>query len=174
MDRFNTFSNTAKTIFYNPNGTGRDTYIHSNHGGLSIPRMRNTQPEKGSMNCKELHMMTVSPFIHSKPVHYHSNGTGRDSYIVRSSGGLYSEYVPGSSKNAFYTGLRQYEDSRSQSPFGRSLSPRVKGTKKDVFLRSQNHFNSTHQSNFRKMKSYQRGLDNRLAIPKKIAVKQES
>jgi len=28
------FINTAKNTFYSPNGTGRDTYIYANNGGL--------------------------------------------------------------------------------------------------------------------------------------------
>ena len=166
MDRFNTFTSTAKTLFYNPNGSGRDGYIHSTHGGLAAGTQRNVQPEKGNMNSTSIHIHTISPVIHSKPVHYNSNGTGRDSYISRSSGGLYSEYVPGSSKNRFYTSLRKYEPSRHVSPFrNRSYSPSP--MKKDVFLKSQTHFNSSQMYNLKVLKNHQREMDSRLSIPKR-------
>ena len=128
MDRFSTFSNTAKSIFYNPNGTGRDSYIHSNHGGLSVMKENNTQPDCGAMDSREYHLQASSPFIHSKPVHYSTNGTGRDTYISWSSGGLYSQDSPGSGKGTFYNTLRRYDrkgasfesPARSNSPIVRS------------------------------------------------------
>lgn len=129
-------------------------------------RERNCQPQNGTMDSKEIHIKVVSPVIHSKPVHYASDGTGRDSYIVRSSGGLFNEYQPGSTKNSFYTSLRQYETGKaSYNQKRRSLSPSLK-EKGDIFLRSQSHFNSTAMSSIQKMKTYQRILDNRLSKPK--------
>ena len=41
------FAQTAKATFYNPNGTGRDTYIYSNHGGLVANTQFNQQPPVG-------------------------------------------------------------------------------------------------------------------------------
>ena len=131
---------------------------------------RNNQPEKGNMDTKELHMMTISPVINSKPVHYVSDGTGRDSYIVRSSGGLFNEYNPGSTKNSFYTSLRNYD----RTIYNRkSLSPR-RSDKNDVFRKSQSHFNSTTKSNFNKIKTYQQMMTNRLSKPKRKNVKRLS
>lgn len=73
-------------------------------------RQRNKQPDKGTMDTREVHLQTISPVINSKPVHYASDGTGRDSYIVRSSGGLFNAYSPGGKlehsyhyNNQFYT-----------------------------------------------------------------------
>ena len=118
------------------------------------------------MDSRDIHMNNISPYIHSKPVYYMSDGTGRDSYIVRSSGGLFEEYKPGSTKNSFYTTLRQYETGKaSYDQRRRSLSPSIK-EKSDVFLRSQGHFNSTALANIKKMKTYQRMLDKRLSVPK--------
>jgi hypothetical protein len=70
MENSSTLSNAAKTIFYNPNGTGRDSYISCNHGGLAAIKERNCQPDKGTMDCKEIHIKTMKPYIHSKPVGY--------------------------------------------------------------------------------------------------------
>ena len=168
MERSTTFSNAAKTIFYNSNGTGRDSYIVASHGGLVASQQRNVQPEKGTMDSRDIHIKTISPVIHSKPIHYTSDGTGRDSYIVRSSGGLFSEYVPGSVKSGFYNSLRQY-DNTSLSP-KRSRSP----GKKDFFLTSQSHFNSTQKASFRKLNSYQRMLDTKLSKPKHTKAKKDA
>ena len=166
MDRSPTLSQAAKTIFYNSNGSGRDSYIVANHGGLVASQVRNIQPEKGTMDTREIHIKTSKPYLHSKPVSYLSDGTGRDSYIVRPNGGLYNEYVPGSMKAGFYNSLRHYDRERgSMSPSRKSLSP---SGKKDVFLSSQNHFNSTQMSNIKKVKTYQKILDNRLSKPKYI------
>ena len=167
MERSSTFSNAAKTLFYNANGTGRDSYIQASHGGLVASQQRNVQPEKGTMDSRDIHIHTISPVIHSKPIHYTSDGTGRDSYIVRSGGGLFNEYVPGSAKNGFYNSLRQY-DNTSLSP-KRSRSP----GKKDFFMTSQSHFNSTQKASFRKMSNYQKVLDLKLSKPKYVKGKKE-
>ena len=171
MDSKSPFVSTAKTIFYNSNGSGRDSYILTNHGGMVAPRLPNIQPENGSMNCKEIHMRTISPTIHSKPVHYASDGTGRDSYIVRSSGGFFQGYQPGSSKQSFYTNLRSYEPGKACfNQRRRSLSPSQK-EKKDVFLNSQTHWNSSTMSTIQKFKNYQKTADKRLSIPKYTSIK---
>ena len=172
MDNSSTLAYAGKTLFYHSNGSGRDSYIGFNQGGLAAPQARNIQPEKGSMNSREIHMKVNSPVIHSKPVYYSTNGTGRDSYIARSSGGLHSEYSPGSTRSSFYTNLRRYDDN-SVSPRRRSVSPSPRG-KKDVFLRSQQHFNSSHLANIKKMKTHQKLLDSRLSKPKFIKHKSAS
>jgi len=49
-------------------------------------------PKVGSISQKP-HMHTIraspSPVIHSKPVYYRANGSGRDSYIENNSGGQF-------------------------------------------------------------------------------------
>ena len=52
-------------------------------------------------------------YIHSKPVVYTNNGSGRDSYISTNSGGLRSDYRPAHGKRTFYSNLRQYEQRAS-------------------------------------------------------------
>ncbi|CAI2381880.1 unnamed protein product [Moneuplotes crassus] len=152
MDRFSTFSNTAKSIFYNPNGTGRDTYIHSNHGGFAVTKERNAQPDCGAMNSKEVHLTTSSPYIHSKPVHYSTNGTGRDTYISCSSGGLYSSDKAGSGRDTFFNSLRKYE------PRGSSFDSPVRS-------------NSPFRANLKTIRSNQLSMTRRLSKPKFISPK---
>jgi hypothetical protein len=40
---------TAKTIFYNSDGFGRDTYIQYNNGGLTAPNERKTNFDRGKL-----------------------------------------------------------------------------------------------------------------------------
>ena len=58
----------AKTLFYNPNGTGRDSYIWYGNGGHAKSRQDNKQPLPGTMGDTESHNYYKSPYIHSKPV----------------------------------------------------------------------------------------------------------
>ena len=151
-------------MFYNPNGSGRDSYIHVNHGGFAIAKVRNVQPEVGKMNWKEVHIKTNSPIIHSKPVHYSTNGTGRDTYISSSSGGMHLESSPGSRKT-FFNSLRSY-DSRNQS-----YSPARSPAKRGSFMRSQSYFNTSQNSGFSKIRVHQKMLDTRLSKPKRLSMK---
>ena len=48
-------------------------------------------------------------YIHSKPVVYTNNGTGRDTYIGANSGGLRVPALSGNYKRTFYNNLRQYD-----------------------------------------------------------------
>lgn len=99
------FDKQVKTLFYNPNGTGRDNYIFLNNGGHAAATMENKQPEVGTMRLTETHFYYKSPYIHSKPVQYISNGGGRDSYIQRSAGGFNHLYEPGKMTDHFMVSL---------------------------------------------------------------------
>lgn len=103
---------TAKATFYNVNGTGRDTYIFNNNGGLTFDHRPNNQPPVGMpttyifiycflfcfflylyfsliiimigtfVSPVKKHVETKKPLINSRSIQYHGNGTGRDSYIM--------------------------------------------------------------------------------------------
>ena len=57
-----------KTLFYNSNGTGRDSYIWMNNGGHAFHKEENKQPPPGTMRLTETHNFYKSPYMHSKPV----------------------------------------------------------------------------------------------------------
>jgi len=62
------------------NGTGRDTYIGNNNGGL----YREFRPASAmSLGAIHVHRKSENNLcgIEAKKVGYHNNGTGRDSYI---------------------------------------------------------------------------------------------
>ena len=69
------------TVHYHTNGTGRDQYIVRDNGGFSAMHEPVRHPEVGSFVPKR-RVADIAPQIHAKPMYYHSNGTGRDSYIV--------------------------------------------------------------------------------------------
>lgn len=97
---------TQKTLFYNPNGTGRDSYIYEHNGGHAQARQSNKQPPPGTHDNKDTHLFYSSPYIHSKPVQYVSDGSGRDSYIQTCAGGFNFSYTPGKMVDPFMTSLR--------------------------------------------------------------------
>jgi hypothetical protein len=98
----------TKTQFYHSIGDGRDSYIHVNNGGL-FPA------------CQPLPELAVSTFGEkrravaraAKPpdrtMRYHSNGSGRDNYIVSTSGGFESQQKRYSPRATFYRSLREPE-----------------------------------------------------------------
>ena len=95
-----------KTLFYNANGTGRDGYIYEANGGHAMAMQHNKQPGPSGPQAAETHLFFRAPCIHSKPVQYVANGSGRDSYIQMSAGGLNAAYEPGRMVDPFLTGLR--------------------------------------------------------------------
>ncbi len=79
----------AKTLHYFSNGTGRDSYIATNSGGLiSGPKQRlplevaNSPTGTSSMFPGIREWRERCPRIESKNIFYHSDGSGRDSYIL--------------------------------------------------------------------------------------------
>ena len=79
----------AYKVHYHNNGTGRDTYIGVSSGGLYDPRpyAPRAAPPMGKFNTRRS-AVEPNPVMHAKPLHYHSDGTGRDSYVIRTEGGL--------------------------------------------------------------------------------------
>ena len=87
---------TRQYVQYSADGKGRDLYISSNSGGFSKKyshglELRETFPAK-------IKYKFSNPELHSAPLVYRSDGSGRDSYILRESGGLREEVK---SLNAF-------------------------------------------------------------------------
>ena len=69
----------GRTILYKTNGTGRDTYVYNDNGGLCAARQapnyaRGTFPFRRVAN-------SPAPAMEGKQMVYKSDGTGRDNYI---------------------------------------------------------------------------------------------
>ena len=72
--------------------------------------------------------------------------------------------MPAHGKRTFYNGLRQHPENTS---WKRSQShTATMNEKKDVFSRSQNHFNHKYLREMNLVSNYQRMLDERLSKPK--------
>jgi len=80
---------SPKWAIYTPDGKGRDEYIRFDNGGLhsKIYKLK-TKPNYDIFDNKKYYN-TKKNLASFK---YHSDGTGRDSYVVHESGGLERNY----------------------------------------------------------------------------------
>jgi len=98
-----TFS--PKYLNYFGDGSGRDTYVVTNNGG-SMNSSKHGMLRRPFKNT--LHNRDLSPKLEAMPVNYHSDGTGRDSYVVANGGGLICDYFGSSRADVnFVNSLRQ-------------------------------------------------------------------
>ena len=78
--------------------------------------------------------------LHSRPVVYTNNGTGRDMYISGNSGGLRVQAVPAYYKRTYFNSLRNYPELLVNNS-RRGHSHRATWEEKnDTFSRSQDHW----------------------------------
>mmetsp|Transcript_24187 Transcript_24187/g.27404 ORF Transcript_24187/g.27404 Transcript_24187/m.27404 type:complete len:185 (-) Transcript_24187:395-949(-) len=149
---------TAKTTFYASNGSGRDSYIWNNNGGICKTGQSFNPLECGSFRTvQKRYTRDQHPSIHSKSVHYHSDGTGRDSYIGIHSGGFHRPHTAGEYKRTFYNTLRHYE----RRPTSHN--------QKDLLTKCQNRMHEKDYYTAQKMKHYQRNQNDRLSRPKRLS-----
>ena len=93
-----------KYASYMGDGSGRDSYIILNNGGL-------TKQDKGHMMSRPFRRtfanFSPSPKKDAVSHVYQSDGSGRDSYVLQNSGGLVSDYKGSSRADInFVAGLR--------------------------------------------------------------------
>lgn len=77
-----------KYASYFGDGSGRDSYIILNNGGLAVA-------DKSGMMRRTMRVqpdLTKKAYKESTAVKYISDGSGRDSYVIRNSGGLVSDF----------------------------------------------------------------------------------
>jgi hypothetical protein len=82
----------SNIILYSRDGTGRDSYISYNDGGF-------WKDKDQKIKLKLKYPKTPYTTFHSykklpMPLHYHSDGFGRDSYIFYNDGGLSNGFTP--------------------------------------------------------------------------------
>ena len=131
----------GRAKIYNTDGTGRDTYVSTNNGGFSIPNQAAVQSKGGSFGAQPYRrsfMYGGSPSP-AKPIHYPTNGTGRDTYIYQNDGGLSNSFVNRNQKDIYISSLRAYPQSnhdKMRSALNQSSSKRNLngGTKRDYFV----------------------------------------
>ena len=71
----------AKPSAYAIDGSGRDSYINFDNGGLYRGYEPAYVPDTGTFGIKARKRHQAAPSIESKRTKYFSNGTGRDAYI---------------------------------------------------------------------------------------------
>ena len=117
--------------YYNQNGSGRDTYIGFNSGGNTAGKFATANCSVGSFSPSKA-VVRVGPKNAMSPtrtLHYHTDGTGRDTYINVNQGGLMANYT--SCDKAYQSGLRNY----AAEPRAYNIKP-VNGSK-DHFIKGQ-------------------------------------
>ena len=80
---------SPKYASYFGDGSGRDTYVAVNNGGLTNILKPNLmkRPFKSTLQDR-----SAAPVKDAVPITYRSDGMGRDSYVVANSGGFYYDY----------------------------------------------------------------------------------
>jgi len=101
--RYRTFYPKLST--YGGDGSGRDSYIIFNNGGLVRPHSKNQNIVKRSGAKIWYNRSTPTPQSNAKSFRYHSNGSGRDFYVTFNSGGLHQPYTPGGKRDLFMDSL---------------------------------------------------------------------
>ena len=85
-------------IPYFANGSGRDRYILYNNAGFFQNNQKSLSPSNiyktGTFFGTKIVQHNKTDSIKAPTFHYHSNGTGRDKYILVNGGGLYSDTKP--------------------------------------------------------------------------------
>ena len=93
----NTLYRTSHTNYsrYAEDGFGRDRYISFNNGGfLKTKSPSNNSKNTGTSFNTKIEYRYKSPSVKCPSFHYHSDGNGRDSYILVNGGGLYYQSKP--------------------------------------------------------------------------------
>ena len=92
----NTTNVEAKSFYYWSDGSGRDTYILRNNAGLLSPnklheidiKTKKPKPRYHTMSMgSSTYHLPMPPAPENRVTHYHSDGSGRDNYILINEGG---------------------------------------------------------------------------------------
>eukprot|EP00347_Sterkiella_histriomuscorum_P000025 403377469 len=124
---------------FHSDGTGRDSYIVNNNGGLSIPKMWNQRDSHTMLfaSTTRFHRReSPSPMKEAKPFEYRSDGSGRDSYILANSGGLKNKAFTLTGDKFFKATLRSsdHQPYRSPMPSNASGSQMMNGTMRSTSM----------------------------------------
>lgn len=92
---------------YSGDGSGRDSYVILNNGGLA-------NSEKRAMMWRPSKVprpVDPKPYKQAPAKKYQSDGSGRDSYVLSNSGGLVADFRCSKADMNFAGGLRQHQTS---------------------------------------------------------------
>ena len=91
------------TTNYQVNGTGRDSYIGIDNGGFYVRSDPSKAADSGMFGgTGPKFFQTYNARAPTKYVGYKSNGSGRDTYIANSNGGLYPAQTVAAYKKGFF------------------------------------------------------------------------
>ena len=108
-------ASAGRAKIYNTDGSGRDTYVSKTSGGFTIMNNPASAMRGGTLGQQFKAVSTEhiargggqgSP---GKTIHYHTNGTGRDSYIHSNQGGFANNYTYQNDRDAYVNSLRGYQ-----------------------------------------------------------------
>jgi hypothetical protein len=83
--------NKRQSIYYPPDGSGRDTYIRTDNGGTNISYKMQGVPELGNYMKFGSYKKGYKPGSYTRYQKYLSDGSGRDKYVIANHGGQYNE-----------------------------------------------------------------------------------
>ena len=105
-----------KHCHYYGGGAGRDGFIIINNGGfnnIDKPNMGHTGVHQKMYNSNVANRQVTTPRKDASTFYYQSDGSGRDSYVLKNNGGLRMEYdVRASGDNIFRRSLRDSSEKK--------------------------------------------------------------
>jgi len=138
-----------KYTTYYSDGFGRDTYILSNNGGFLEKLDKVKSVEKFDINSN-LHYCNTRRNV--APLKYHSDGSGRDNYVLQENGGLVKDF-----KSLRTYHLKDFLRDTTTSKFNFSCDPMKEGVVSKTLYISKNQYNHENQK-----KSLEKSLADRL------------
>lgn len=161
MDKTTGVSKQPGYTQYRGDGSGRDSYILVGNAGLVKPEsFKNVAPQLGYKPVPDRSTMFSGPVrkFHGalkEPTvwKYFGDGTGRDSYVVKDSGGLIPPYAGKAITACFYTGLRNYQKSPNASNYVHSSG---RGNNRHISDVTQPWFNDNIKKMLTMKSRYQR------------------
>ena len=167
-------ASAGRAKIYNTDGTGRDTYVGFNNGGFSVPNQPASAWKGGTFGASQ-HKINPQHLARGgglgspgKTIHYHVNGTGRDSYIHANSGGFACNYAYQNDRDAYVNSLRGYpmqgnQQRAIQADKRKGLSPQ-----RDHFIEGQISIRSPKARNgLNMLRTSQKWQADRLSMPKR-------
>ena len=167
-------ASAGRTKIYGADGTGRDSYVGNNSGGFTVVN----QPAasfKGGTFGQAQHKVSAQPIARGggqgspgKRIHYHTNGTGRDSYIHFNHGGFASNFAKKNDRDAYVESLRGYSlPVQDQQRAIYANQRKGSSPKRDHFIEGQISIRSPQARNSLNMlRTSQKFQAERLSIPR--------
>ena len=133
----------GNTRIYATDGTGRDTYINFNNGGNTAATFPALAAKSGAFGRSASNFapggvarMGESSASPAKRLHYHVNGTGRDTYIHSNHGGFISNYASKQDYDSYVDNLRGYQTNNTnmRDVYKRSTKQGRSSPQKDYFV----------------------------------------